>query len=250
MYFLSRCGKIRAHSFQHAILRLLMSFQSGVILAAGALKRSRKGFSEFSVAAHLHQCVHVGLAFAWFRESRVIRPGFVDRLAIQIREPCFDIPCRHHYSDGVAWCMHVHADGFACFVQLSYTSVDAESVAIEYHHQSPIDVSKTVSLQFSGKTLPHVLLSGATSRRCLLHAHGPCLPTGCRQESPDERFVLRVFTQKNELNGSLHNSHPLATISESLRPESPWSAMSSFRGRTETTPRLSRFSMMPASYPK
>ena len=107
-----------------------------------------------------------------------------------------------------------------------------------------------VSLQFPWELLPHELIRGATPSWRLLHAHRSRLPAHRGQESAEARFVLRILAKKNDLDAPAHTSHPLATISESFRPELACEAIASLRDRTEMTPELSRLSSTPASPPR
>ncbi len=67
------------------------------------------------------------------------------------------------------------------------------------------------------------------------------------QEPANERLVLPLLAEENQLNLAAHNSQPRAMISESLSPASPVASLSR---RVMMLPELSRFSRTPDSPPR
>lgn len=69
------------------------------------------------------------------------------------------------------------------------------------------------------------------------HSHPSPTPAHLGEEPTQKCFMLIVLAEKDKLNVS-HSTQPLATISESFRPDSAGEAKASIRNCALTTPEL------------
>lgn len=190
------------------------------------------------------------LAIPCSRKPRVARSGVINRLALQIREPCLDRPGWNKHGDALVGTPNIDAICPTCLVELGQPSVHAKAIAIDHDDERLPDVTGSVGPQFPRKQAPHKLLSGAAPARALLHTHRSRFPAHRHQEPAETHLMLRVLAHEHHLDTPTHSSQPLATISESLRPDALWEPTASRSARTEIAPVASRFSRTPASPPR
>ena len=190
------------------------------------------------------------LALSFPGEPRIVRSLFVNRFAVKIGKPGLDVPRRNEHGNAFAEFRSIDAISVASRVQLLLSLIYTETVPVHHHDQFVTGGSKTVGSQLLRKPSPDKLFRGAPSGGRLLHAHRAGWPSRRREKPPDERRVLIVLAQENRSYAPAQSSHPRATISESLSPESFWEATTSLSGRTETGPPFSRLSRNAESVPK
>ena len=117
----------------------------------------------------------MSLAIPGAGETGVIALALVHCLAIQIGEPCLDIPCRDKYGDSLSRLSRINTRLATRFFELSAPFQAPNAITVyDVDESLPVLItSGSGSTQFYWETLSYELLACTFSRGRLLHSHVP-----------------------------------------------------------------------------
>ena len=227
--------------------RAVNALKSRPVFPTRQPERCRNRCAQLPIAAHSDQGLHARRAISFAREARIISTILVDRLAVEIRQPCFDTPSRH--KNGNTFFAVARFDLPLSAFRFQFVQPPLCSTCISIHHDDErrIDMmaSTAVFLQFVREALPHKLLCRTPACRRSLDANG-FSPSHHLEKAAQKSLMLLVFAEQDKLYPTPQGSHPRASISESLRPPlSVFSIIFSVRVMPELSRRSNRLQGVP-----